>query len=139
MNGNSEVGANEFIALGTFEPGAYTVHVRDWQLVSLRLAVAEPAMPEVLGIQLRTTTPDGENELRCRAARAAGVVAVGGHYLGSGVVEERRLASQLARFTFLDGKGASETLSREGLSTGLALSTALSECFRSDPDRAAVA
>ncbi len=130
-----EVDSSEFICLGKFEPGAYTVHVRDWQLVSLRLAVVEPSVAEVLGVQLRTTTPDGENELRTGLLEPQASVRWAAVIGGTELLQSIDLPGNWPVTLSWTAKGVGE-VSREELSTGLALATALSECLPSDPDRA---
>ncbi len=130
-----EVDASEFIGLGKFEPGDYTVHVRDWQLVSLRLAVVEASVAEVLGVQLRTTTPDGQNELRTGLLEPQASVRWAAVVSGAELLQSIDLPGNWPVSLSWTAKGVGE-VSREGLSTGLALATALSECLASDPDRA---
>src|SRR5262249_45823268 len=59
-----EIGAGEVLRIGPFKPGAHRVHVRDWQLVSIRLAAVDADPVNVLPAEIRTVSKDGVTELR---------------------------------------------------------------------------
>ena len=132
---DTEIKANEFICLGKFEPGAYAVHIRDWALVSLRLAVVDAMAPEVVGVQLRTTARNGENETRTgllepeAAERWAAIVS------GTELLRNIDLPGGWPVSISWNARGAGE-VSRGGLATALAVATAVSECLAADPDGA---
>ena len=56
--------ADDYLRLGKFEPGTYAIHVRDWQMVSLRLTVVEATNSVIGGVVLRTASLDSKKELR---------------------------------------------------------------------------
>jgi hypothetical protein len=132
-----EVEADEFVCLGKFKPGTYTVHIRDWRLVSLRLAVVEARAADVSGVELRTATLDGETERRAgllepeAAARWAALVSGGEQWRGIDLPDNWPVSLSWSA----KGTGA---VVRGGLATAEAVAGAVSDCLAADPDYAAL-
>jgi hypothetical protein len=132
-----EVEAEEFVRLGKFAPGMYTVHLRDWALVSLRLAVVEARSPVVSGVELRTATLDGATEFRAGLLdpEAAGrwQALFSGRELWRGIELPDNWPVSLS----WSAKGVGTVL-RSVLTTPEAVAGAVSECLAGDPNWAAL-
>ena len=53
------VEAGDFISLGKLPVGTYTIHVRDWEWVTLRIETVRADIPKVTGVVLKTTMQEG--------------------------------------------------------------------------------
>lgn len=58
------VEAGDFMSLGNLPVGTYTVHVRDWEWVSLRIEMVEIDVPAVPGVVLKSAATAGGGEIR---------------------------------------------------------------------------
>jgi hypothetical protein len=128
-----EIEADDFIRLGKLKPGTYTVHVRDWELVSIRLACIEAQTGNVKGVSLRTATLDGANEF-CSGlfdsdAAERWSALISGRELWRGIDLPDNWPVSLS----WSAKAVGE-VSQRALATSEAVAGAISDCLAADPD-----
>ena len=127
--------ADDYLRLGKFEPGTYAIHVRDWQMVSLRLTVVEATNSVIGGVVLRTASLDSKKELRATLpahdASERWDAIMSGRELWRGIDLPDHWPVSLRWST---EKHAEE--SRSELATPEAVAGSLSDCLAVDPSYA---
>jgi hypothetical protein len=130
-----EIEADDFIRVGALAPGSYAIHVRDWELVSIRLCVVDEPTPKVQGVELRTCSRDGAAEFRTslfsELADERWASLLSGRELWRGIQIPDGWPVSLAWTT----RGLGDQ-TRSALSAPEVIAGALSACLLEDPDSA---
>jgi hypothetical protein len=126
-----KVASGDFISLGKLPPGAYTVHVRDWEWVSVRVEVAAPGTPEVPAVLLRTGAPEGGEETRTPLLDPSAGERFGALLAGWEAFRGIELPDGWPVSLSWRSAGGEETA--PGLDTAEAFAAALAGCVAADP------
>ncbi len=133
-----EIEAGEFLRLGPFKAGAYTIHVRDWQIVSLRLAVVEAMPANIFGVDLRTSSQDGVTELQASVFQSEASERWSAVFSGREVWRGISLPDHWPVSVSWYSKKSGER-SQQRLTSAEEVAGAVSNCLNENPDYSALA